>query len=158
MQARPRQKYEQRPATDQALAYLPTRPRAPRDRSPQLVKRSVSNQKKRGRLTERAYSPGRSAKGNPKLGLGSPDHTTVSARTTAIKRKIKRIWHSDGRRHAYTRASIRQIEDGAVEGRRPIIENYFSALEYASALNLPSILHGRPLYSVQITIAQLRFR
>ena len=47
----------------------------------------------------------------------------------------------------YARTHVRQIVDGAVEDRRVIIQNDFSALQCARALNPSFISHGRLLYS-----------
>jgi hypothetical protein len=90
---------------------------------------------------------GRSTERNPKLVFGSPNHTTWSARTSAVKRESKRIWDTDRRWHVYACAHVRQIEDGAVEDRRVIIQNDLSALQCARALNASFILHGSLLHS-----------
>jgi len=90
---------------------------------------------------------GHSTERNPKLVFGSPNHTTWSARMSVVKRESKRIWDTDRRWHVYACAHVRQIDDGAVEDRRVIIQNDFSALQCARALNPSFFLHGRLLHS-----------
>ena len=94
-----------------------------------------------------AHLHGRSIERNPKLVFGSPNHTTWSARASAVKRESKRISDADRRWQVYARTHVRQIVDGAVEDRRVIIQNDLSALQCARALNASFILHGSLLHS-----------
>ena len=83
-----------------------------------------------------------SSERNPKPIVGFPNHTTLPARTSAIKRENKRIGYTDRGWHFHAHAQVRDIEDGAVEHRRAIVQNDCGVLQYARALNPSSILHA----------------
>lgn len=66
----------------------------------------------------------------------------MPTRTSAIKRENKRIGYTDRGWHFHTHAQVRDIEDGAVEHRRAIVQNDCGVLQYARALNPSSIFHA----------------
>jgi hypothetical protein len=81
-----------------------------------------------------------------KLAFSSPNHTTTTARPSAVERQSEHIGDSDGRWHLYARAEVRQIDNGAVEEMRVVIQNDIGALNGARARNPSIILHRRLLY------------
>jgi len=98
-----------------------------------------------------------SSERNPKPVVGFPNQTTLPARASAIKRENKRIRNTNRGWHFHAHAQVRDIENGAVEDRRAIVQNDCGVLQYACALNPSSILHvSLPLWCKDAS-ARLRF-